>query len=79
MEIKRNPLGQMPPNQQKTGNLMQPLINISKASTPVRTRLVANGGQISSSPISLNKIVGNMHKSPNNKENYRSNVLKTEG
>jgi hypothetical protein len=46
---------------------MQPFINISKASTPVRTRVVPPASQMNSTPISVNKIVGNVHKSPNNK------------
>ena len=67
MEIKRNPLGHQPASQPKTGTLMQPLINISKASTPVRTRLVGGSGQPNSTPISINKMVGTLPKSPSNK------------
>lgn len=67
MELKRNPLGQLTPNQHKQSQIMQPFINISKASTPVRTRVVPPGSQMNSTPINLNKIVGNLHKSPNNK------------
>jgi len=76
MEIKRNPMGQA--YHQKQSNLMQPFLNISKASTPVRTRVVNPHVQPNSTPISVSKIVGNIHKSPNNKENYRSNTYKTE-
>ena len=75
MEIKRNPVGQMTLNQSKAGHLMQPLLNISKASTPVRTRVVVGTPQPNSTPISINKIAGNLHKSPNNKENYRNNRI----
>ena len=67
MEIKRNPLGNQPASQTKQGSLMQPLINISKASTPVRTRLVGGSGQPNSTPISMNKLAGTLNKSPNNK------------
>lgn len=67
MEIKRNPMSQIPQNNPKQSHLMQPFINISKASTPVRTRVIAPGSQMNSTPISINKIVGNIHKSPNNK------------
>ena len=65
MEIKRNPMPQTYTNKQN--NLMQPFLNISKASTPVRTRVMNTHGQPNSTPISINKIVGNIHKSPNNK------------
>ena len=78
MEMKRNPMGQMQPNQLKQSNLMQPFINISKASTPVRTRVVAGGTQLNSTPININKIVGNIHKSPSNKENMPANRHKYE-
>lgn len=78
MELKRNPMGQIPQNHQKQSHLMQPFINISKASTPVRTRVVPTGSQMNSTPISINKIAGNLHKSPNNKENHHSNYRKTE-
>ena len=67
MELKRNPLSQAPLNQSKQGTLMQPLLNISKASTPVRTRVIGGTSQANSTPISINKIAGNLHKSPNNK------------
>ena len=73
MELKRNPLGQTSLHQSKQGTLMQPLLNISKASTPVRTRVIGGTSQLNSTPISINKIAGNLHKSPNNKENYRNN------
>ena len=79
MELKRNPLANAPLNQPKQTQLVQPLLNISKASTPVRTRVVGTAGQANSTPISINKIVGNIHKSPNNKENYRLNMQRTEG
>ena len=36
--------------------LIQPLLNISKASTPVRTRVVANTGPLNSTPVNVNKI-----------------------
>jgi hypothetical protein len=67
MEIKRNPLANQTQNQQKQGTLMQPLINISKASTPVRTRLVGGATPANSTPISINKIAGTLHRSPHNK------------
>jgi hypothetical protein len=76
MEIKRNPMTQV--YSQKQNNLMQPLLNISKASTPVRTRVLNPHAQPNSTPINFNKIAGNVHKSPNNKENYHSNTFKTE-
>lgn len=73
MELKRNPINQIPSSQSKQGTLMQPLLNICKASTPVRTRVVTGASQPNSTPISINKIARNMHKSPNNKENFRNN------
>lgn len=57
---------------------MQPLISISKASTPVRTRIIG-GSQINSTPVNIHKVAAHTHKSPNNKENYVHNHLKTEG
>ena len=76
MDIKRSPLNQSPFNRPKQTNLMQPFINISKASTPVRTRLVATGSQMNSTPVNINKMTGNVPKSPSNKENFQSNQHK---
>ena len=56
MDLKRvqNSPIQSPNNR---GNpLIQPLINISKASTPVRTRVVTNTGPMNSTPVNVNKI-----------------------
>lgn len=49
------------PNHRGT-QLIQPLINISKASTPVRKRVVQPGTQpLNSTPVNINKIP---HKNP---------------
>ncbi len=70
MEFKRNYTSHIQQSQVKTSPLIQPLLNIAKASTPVRTRIVKPGSQMNSTPINLHKI-GNPVKSPglNNKEN----------
>jgi hypothetical protein len=78
MELKRNPMGQFPPTGSKQSTLIQPFINISKASTPVRMRVIPPGSQLNSTPVSINKIVGQMHKSPNNKENFQNNLPKND-
>ena len=75
MDIKRNVAQQQ--SQAKT-NLMTPLLNIAKASTPLRTRVLQNTHP-NSTPITVNKIVGTIHKSPNNKENYQYNPHQYEG
>lgn len=79
MELKRNLAGLGPSPHQKQTSMMQPFINISKASTPVRTRLVPPHAQPSPSPITNNKLVANIQKSPNNKENHHANHHRPEG
>lgn len=67
MELKRNQVGQFPQSTTKQTSLIQPFINISKASTPVRTRVIPPGSQPNNTPVNVNKIIGQLHKSPNNK------------
>ena len=78
MEVKRNPIssGSLNGGNLKSTNLMQPFISISKASTPIRTRVIGGSSQLNSTPINLNKIMSNIHKSPNNKENVAFNHTK---
>jgi hypothetical protein len=52
-----------PMSNSKGSPLVQPLINISKASTPVRTRVVT-GTQPNSTPINIHKIGGFDNRSP---------------
>lgn len=70
MEFKRNYSSNIQQSQVKTSPLIQPLLNIAKASTPVRTRIVKPGSQMNSTPINVHKI-GHPNKSPalTNKEN----------
>ena len=74
MEFKRNIPPHIQPPNNKTSPLIQPLLNIAKASTPVRTRIVKPGSQMNSTPINIHKI-GNPPKSPlSNKENSETNL-----
>ena len=74
MEFKRNYSSNFQPNQGKSSPLIQPILNIAKASTPVRTRIVKAGTQMNSTPVNIHKI-GNLTKSPtlSNKENDSHN------
>jgi len=76
--VKRSPLTTFNSNNKQT-SLIQPFITISKASTPVRTRLIGATNQMNSTPVNISKIGAYIHKSPNNKENYFSNQVKMEG
>ncbi len=62
MDLKRNFMSNYQHSQNiKNSPLMQPLISISKASTPIRTRVLTtneNNAQFNSSPININKIGG---------------------
>jgi hypothetical protein len=51
-----------------------PLVSVSKASTPIRHRVMSNSNQANSTPISINKLKSK-EKSPNlnNKENHNYN------
>lgn len=79
MEVKRNQMSHINLNNNKQTNLIQPLLTISKASTPVRTRIIGGNSQMNSTPINIHKINPQIHKSPNNKENFQSNYIKVEG
>ena len=70
MQFKRNYSSNIQQSQVKTSPLLQPLLNIAKASTPVRTRIVKPGSQMNSTPVNVHKI-GNPARSPGitNKEN----------
>ena len=74
MEFKRNFSSNIQSNQGKSSPLIQPILNIAKASTPVRTRVVKGGSQMNSTPVNIHKI-GNLTKSPtiSNKENDNHN------
>lgn len=63
MEFKRNYSSNIQQSQVKTSPLIQPLLNIAKASTPVRTRIVKPGSQLNSTPVNVHKL-GNTTKSP---------------
>lgn len=64
MDFKRNYTSNIqPPTQIKANPLITPLINISNASTPVRTRIVKPGSQLNSTPVNVHKI-GIPAKSP---------------
>lgn len=77
MQAKRNSASNSSLFNNKTNNLIQPLISISKASTPLRTRIVGtNNTQLNSTPINFNKVSISNNKSPNNKENFNSNHVK---
>ena len=65
MDMRRNQPTSSQPNNKP--NLMQPLLTISKASTPVRTRVIGNNGSLSSTPIMANKIKPTLSRSPLNK------------
>ena len=79
MEFKRNFSSNMQSNQGKSSPLIQPILNIAKASTPVRTRVVKGGSQMNSTPVNIHKI-GNLTKSPtiSNKENDNQNHIQFE-
>jgi hypothetical protein len=61
--------------QGKQNSLIQPLLSIAKASTPVRTRIVKAGSQMNSTPINGQKLPQAL-KSPSmsNKENTGNNT-----
>ena len=64
MDFKRNfPSKIQPPTQMKSAQLVNPLLNIANASTPVRTRIVKPSSQLNSTPVNPNKI-GMPAKSP---------------
>ena len=57
MDLKRNYCSNIqPPTQIKANPLLNPLITISNASTPVRTRIVKPGSQLNSTPVNVHKI-----------------------
>ena len=58
MHLKR---GQKSPSNTHPNPLIQPLITINKASTPMRNRVVNNAGPMNSTPVNVNKIP---HKKP---------------
>jgi hypothetical protein len=69
MDLKRNYSSNIqPPTQIKVNPLLNPLINISNASTPVRTRIIKPGNQLNCGLPTTHKI-GIPIKSPtiNNK------------
>lgn len=74
MEFKRNYSSNIHQPESKQNLLIQPLLNIAKASTPVRTRIVKPNSQMNSTPVNVHKIV-NIKKSttPTNKENDHTN------
>ena len=77
MQAKRNSVSNSSLFNSKTNNLLQPLISISKASTPLRTRIIgSNNIQPNSTPINFNKVAVINNKSPNNKENFNNNQIK---
>lgn len=64
MELKRNFNSNIqPPTQIKGSHIINPLIQISNASTPVRTRIIKPGSQLNSTPVNVHKI-GMPAKSP---------------
>ncbi len=75
MDFKRVQSSPMQSPTHRGNPLIQPLINISKASTPVRTRVVNNAGPMNSTPANINKIpqkiplVANSNSNTVNKEN----------
>ena len=57
MEFKRVQSSPIQSPSHRGNPLIQPLISISKASTPVRTRVVNNNnGPMNSTPVNVNKI-----------------------
>lgn len=75
MDFKRVQSSPMQSPSNRGNPLIQPLINISKASTPVRTRVVNNAGPMNSTPVNVNKIpqkiplASNSNSNIGNKEN----------
>lgn len=64
MDLKRNYSSNIqPPTQIKANHLVNPLVGIEKASTPVRTRIIKPGAQLNSTPVNVHKI-GAPAKSP---------------
>ena len=64
MDLKRKGGSNIqPPTQIKATHLINPLLNIANASTPVRTRVVKPSSQMNSTPVNSHKI-GNPVKSP---------------
>ena len=64
MDLKRNFPSKIQPSAQiKTTQLINPLLNIANASTPVRTRVVKPSSQLNSTPVNSHKI-GVPSKSP---------------
>lgn len=70
MDFKRNySSNTQQPTHIKTNHIVNPLVAIANASTPVRTRVVKPSGQLNSTPVNVHKI-GIPAKSPViNKEN----------
>jgi hypothetical protein len=57
MDLKKNYSSNIqPPTQIKVNPLLNPLINISNASTPVRTRIIKPGTQLNCGIINTHKI-----------------------
>ena len=64
MDLKRNFASKnQAPTQMKGSQLVNPLLNIANASTPVRTRIVKPSSQMNSTPVNPHKI-GVPSKSP---------------
>ena len=74
MEFKRNYSSNIHQPETKQNLLIQPLLNIAKASTPVRTRIVKPSSQINSTPLNPHKIISIKSNTPTNKENDHSNT-----
>ena len=76
MDLKRNYSSNNQPSPNiKSSHLINPLLNIANASTPVRTRVVKASSQMNSTPINSHKI-SVPAKSPlaSNKENEEGNT-----
>jgi hypothetical protein len=57
MDLKRNYSSNIQaPNQIKGSHLINPIVDICKASTPVRTRIIKPGSQLNSTPVNVHKI-----------------------
>lgn len=64
MDLKRNYHSKIqPPTQIKGNHIINPLVHIANASTPVRTRIIKPGSQLNSTPVNVHKI-GIPAKSP---------------
>jgi hypothetical protein len=57
MDFKRNYISSIqPPTQIKSNHIVNPLVTITNASTPVRTRIIKPGSQLNSTPVNVHKI-----------------------